>query len=98
VTADELADEEWGPVKGKGKKGKKKGKKGKADEDDEDDGFAKEAEVEEPAGDLEAKKPVEVTAEELADEEWGPVKEKKGKKGKKGKKVDEEDEGIRICI
>ncbi|KZT20635.1 hypothetical protein NEOLEDRAFT_1151208 [Neolentinus lepideus HHB14362 ss-1] len=29
--------------------------------------------------------PKEVTAEELADEEWGPVKEKGGKKGKKGK-------------
>jgi translation initiation factor 5B len=28
-----------------------------------------------------------MTAEELADEEWGPVKEKKGKKGKKGKKA-----------
>ncbi|KDR74512.1 hypothetical protein GALMADRAFT_250508 [Galerina marginata CBS 339.88] len=43
-----------------------------------------------------SKKPIEVTAEDLADEEWGPVKEKKKKdkkgKGKKGKKVDEEDE------
>jgi translation initiation factor 5B len=28
-----------------------------------------------------------VTAEDLAEEEWGPVKEKKGKKGKKGKKA-----------
>ena len=40
--------------------------------------------------------PVEVTAEQLADEEWGPVKEKgkKGKKGKdkKGKVQDDEDE------
>lgn len=37
-----------------------------------------------------------MTAEELADEEWGPVKEKGGKKGKKGKgkkaKDDDEDE------
>jgi translation initiation factor 5B len=32
-----------------------------------------------------------VTAEDLADEEWGPVKEKKGKKGKKGKKAAKED-------
>jgi translation initiation factor 5B len=32
---------------------------------------------------------VEVTAEDLADEEWGPVKEK-GKKGKKGKKKGKE--------
>ncbi|KAJ7283275.1 hypothetical protein C8J57DRAFT_1432470 [Mycena rebaudengoi] len=42
-----------------------------------------------------SKKPVEVTAEDLADEEWGPVKEK-AKKGKKGKakkgKVQEESE------
>ena len=29
-------------------------------------------------------KPVEVTADDLADEEWGPVKDK-GKKSKKGK-------------
>ncbi|KAF8509436.1 hypothetical protein BU17DRAFT_77853 [Hysterangium stoloniferum] len=41
-----------------------------------------------------AKAPVQVTAEELADEEWGPVKEKtkKGKKGKKGKAQKAEDE------
>lgn len=39
VTADDLADEEWGPVKGKkGKKGK--GKKGKAAQDDEDEDAA----------------------------------------------------------
>ena len=36
MTADELADEEWGPVKEKGKKGKKGKKKGKA-QDDEDE-------------------------------------------------------------
>ena len=39
MTAEDLADEEWGPVKEKGKKGKKgKGKKGKAqaDEDEEE--------------------------------------------------------------
>ena len=36
-------------------------------------------------GDISAPKPgVQMTAEELADEEWGPVK--KDKKGKKGKK------------
>ena len=42
----------------------------------------------------EAKKPVEVTAEDLADEEWGPVKGKKSKKGKgkKGKNDDEAEE------
>ena len=39
MTADELADEEWGPVKEKGKKAKKgKGKKGKALDEDEDEG------------------------------------------------------------
>lgn len=32
----------------------------------------------------EAKKPVEMTPDDLADEEWGPAKAK-GKKGKKGK-------------
>lgn len=36
-------------------------------------------------GEVLSKQPVEVTAEDLADEEWGPVKEKK-KKDKKGKK------------
>ena len=36
MTADELADEEWGPVKEKGKKGKKGKKKGKT-EDEEDE-------------------------------------------------------------
>ena len=35
MTADDLADEEWGPAKGKkGKKGK--GKKGKKDEEDDE--------------------------------------------------------------
>jgi hypothetical protein len=42
------------------------------------------------------KAPIEVTAEDLADEEWGPVKEKskkgKGGKGKKGQtKTDKEE-------
>ncbi|KAI0637635.1 hypothetical protein C8Q77DRAFT_378932 [Trametes polyzona] len=37
MTAEELADEEWGPVKEKGKKGKKGKKKGKAQDDDEED-------------------------------------------------------------
>ena len=51
---------------------------------------------------------MEVTAEDLADEEWGPVKEKKGgkkKKGKKGRDVEDEkvdgvveDEGELICF
>lgn len=38
MTAEELADEEWGPVKEKGKKAKKgKGKKGKVADDEEED-------------------------------------------------------------
>jgi hypothetical protein len=48
-----------------------------------------------PVEAIEAKKPVEVTAEDLADEEWGPVKEKKkDKKGKskKGKQLQDEGE------
>ena len=39
------------------------------------------------------KGPVQMTAEELADEGWGPVKDKKkGKKGKKGGKAAEDEE------
>ena len=72
---------------GKGKKDKKKNKKATVDDQAEDlDGEVA------PAP---SKAPVEVTAEDLADEEWGPVKGKKGKKGKgkKGKAAqDDEDE------
>lgn len=44
-----------------------------------------------------SKAPVEVTADDLMDDEWGPVKEKKVKKDKKGKskkanKVNDEEE------
>lgn len=63
----------------KGKKDKKKAKKGGLDLADAEDAI--------PEGEGEvtaAKNPVEMTAEELADEEWGPSKEK-GKKAKKGK-------------
>ena len=56
------------------KKDKKKNKKATVDDQAEDlDGEAA------PAP---SKAPVEVTAEDLADEERGPVKGKKGKKGK----------------
>ena len=38
MTADQLADEEWGPVKDKGKKGKKGGgKKAKLHEEEDDE-------------------------------------------------------------
>lgn len=61
-----------------------------------DDPLAAEADAEAAA----SKKPVEVTAEDLADEEWGPVKEKvkKGKKGKgkKGKAADESEDEAKI--
>lgn len=43
------------------------------------------------------KQPVEVTAEDLADEEWGPVKDKKkDKKGKSKKKTEDLDEDASI--
>ncbi|KAH9483008.1 Eukaryotic translation initiation factor 5B [Psilocybe cubensis] len=53
--------------------------------------------LEESPAQAESKKPIEVTAEELADEEWGSVKDKKKKdkkgKGKKAKQQDDEEEG-----
>ncbi|KAF7354856.1 Tr-type G domain-containing protein [Mycena sanguinolenta] len=82
----------------KSKKDKKKAKKGAVNDDADgfDDAPAAEADTEAVTA---SKKAVEMTAEELADEEWGPVKEKakKGKKakGKKEKAQDEsEDEKI----
>jgi len=51
-------------------------------------------------GDISAPKSGIVTADDLADEEWGPVKEK-GKKVKKGKakksKAEDEDETAGVC-
>ncbi|OSD01712.1 hypothetical protein PYCCODRAFT_1452538 [Trametes coccinea BRFM310] len=79
----------------KGKKDKKKDKKkggaagGDASvsfADGADPGQGSDGEAAAAKGDISApQKPVQMTAEELADEEWGPVKDK-GKKGKKGKK------------
>ncbi|KAF7433580.1 hypothetical protein PC9H_005541 [Pleurotus ostreatus] len=66
------------------KKDKKDKKKKKADFDD--DVYENNEPVAEP---VQPKGPIEVTAEDLADEEWGPVKDKKGKKGK-GKKAKED--------
>ncbi|KAL0066009.1 eukaryotic translation initiation factor 5B [Marasmius tenuissimus] len=68
-------------------KASSKGKKDKKDKKKEKKAAAPIDADDEPSDDAEApssKKPVEVTADDLADEEWGPVKEK-GKKGKKGK-------------
>lgn len=94
MTAEELADEEWGPVKTKG--GKKKGKKakGKADADeDEDIDETVEAEAVPAADSQTPKGAVQVTAGDLPDEEFGPAKEK-GKNGKKdiptSEKIEEE--------
>ena len=67
----------------------KKDKKKKAKPTSDNDEFADINEA--PSNSIESKKPVEVTAESLADEEWGPVKEKKKGKGKKGKAVEEEE-------
>ncbi|KAG9097743.1 hypothetical protein FRC06_007224 [Ceratobasidium sp. 370] len=82
------------------KKDKKKNKKGAevTFEDGPPPGEGDEAEEAAAKGDISAPKAaVQVTAEELADEEWGPVKTKKdkGKKGKKkgGGKAAEEEEG-----
>lgn len=74
----------------KGKKDKKKDKKKGVDkavdfEDGPAPGEGSDGEAAAAMGDISApKKPVEMTAEDLADDEWGPLKEK-GKKGKKGK-------------
>ena len=59
-------------IKASTTKKKDKKKKNKAVQEDEDDEIA---EGEAPVD----KGPVQMTAEELADEEWGPVKEKKKK-------------------
>lgn len=89
MTAEELVDDEWGPVK---EKGKKKGKKGKGKTNEDIDEEPSETPAELGVRD-DAKKPIEVTAEDLADEEWGPAKEKnKGKKGKKGKATKDDGE------
>ncbi|KAG8747051.1 hypothetical protein FRC10_002467 [Ceratobasidium sp. 414] len=81
------------------KKGKKKNKKGTdvTFEDGPPPGEGGEAEEAAAKGDISAPKAaVQMTAEELADEEWGPAKTKKekGKKGKKkgGAKAAEEEE------
>ncbi|KAH8115780.1 hypothetical protein DFH11DRAFT_1688413 [Phellopilus nigrolimitatus] len=60
MTADELANEEWGPVKEKGGK-KKKGKKGKVD--------AEEDEQARPPGDTEELKKSVAIADDLADDD-----------------------------
>lgn len=93
-------DEDFGglmsAIKASSKKDKKdkKKKKGGAAADIDEDAPAGDAEADDAA---ESKGPVQVTADDLADEEWGPVKEKKkGKKDKKKKgkaaKDEEEDE------
>ncbi|KAI0761761.1 hypothetical protein BC629DRAFT_1584115 [Irpex lacteus] len=97
VTADDLADEEWGPVKGKkGKKGK--GKKGKAAQDDEDEDAAPEITLASPSGAAEEKAQAPTSApapgvdEADEEEDGGPKvlskkeKEKLKKEREKAKK------------
>ncbi|KAF9526273.1 hypothetical protein CPB83DRAFT_770518 [Crepidotus variabilis] len=67
----------------KSKKEKKKKAKENTFDDTEDPNAT-------PPVDGDSKKPIEVTAEDLAEDEWGPVKSKKDKKGK-GKKAKDED-------
>ncbi|KAI0676694.1 hypothetical protein C8Q78DRAFT_1141729 [Trametes maxima] len=105
---EEEGDEDFGGLMSvikastqKGKKDKKKDKKKGGQDvsfaDGPSPGEGSDGEAAAANGDISApNKPVQMTAEELADEEWGPVKEK-GKKGKKGKKKgkaqdDEDDE------
>jgi hypothetical protein len=71
----------------KGKKDKKKSKKGVVDDDQVTQNTEADGDAAAP------KQPVEVTADDLADEEWGPVKDK-GRKAKSGKenKIKAQDE------
>ncbi|KAF8659526.1 hypothetical protein AX16_001825 [Volvariella volvacea WC 439] len=81
----------------KNKKAKEKKKKKQQDNSDEDEPATAVDNAQPEADTASSKKPVEVTADDLADEEWGPVKEKKkkDKKGKKkGKAKDEDDEEV----
>ena len=79
------------------KKDKKKAKKGPVEEDAAaaPEQFVAEDNVSTPQPIDAPKGPIEMTPDDLADEEWGPVGEK-GKKGKKAKgkkaKGDEDDE------
>ncbi|KAI0938949.1 hypothetical protein AcV5_000495 [Taiwanofungus camphoratus] len=96
-------DEDFGGlmsvIKARSKKDKKGGKKATVEvsfADGPSPGRGSDGEAAAANGDISApQKPAQMTAEELADEEWGPVKEK-GKKGKKGKakksKAQEQDE------
>ncbi|KAF9449567.1 hypothetical protein P691DRAFT_774614 [Macrolepiota fuliginosa MF-IS2] len=68
VTAEDLADEEWGPVKGK-KKDKKGKKKGKAVVEDEEEQVPKTEEVKEEAPALTTPAPVAKETAEDEDEE-----------------------------
>ncbi|KAL4241296.1 translation initiation factor 5B [Abortiporus biennis] len=78
----------------KSKKDKKKAKKSESVtfEDGPSPGHGSDTEAAEAKGDISApQKPVQMTAEELADEEWGPVKDKKGNKNKNKKAKAEAD-------
>jgi translation initiation factor 5B len=84
----------------KGKKDKKKAKKGAVDPTNgEPDGSAV-AEALDGEGVSISKGPVEMTAEDLADEDRGPTTEKKkdkkgkGKKSKRPDEVEHEDDGL----
>ncbi|RDB15518.1 Eukaryotic translation initiation factor 5B [Hypsizygus marmoreus] len=78
----------------KGKKDKKKPKKNVVEDVANGSALGEGSDAEDAPAST-SKGPIQVTAEDLADEEWGPVKEKKKKdkkKGKKGKAQDDEDE------
>ncbi|KAJ7762728.1 hypothetical protein DFH07DRAFT_956629 [Mycena maculata] len=104
--APEEDDEDFGGLMSaikatsKGKKDKKKPKKSAGSDPVNGVNDAPAGEEPDEEASVASKKPVEVTAEDLADEEWGPVKEKvkKGKKGKakKGKAQDESEDEAKI--
>lgn len=62
-------------------------------------GQGSDGEADAAKGDVSAPKAaVQMTPDDLADEEWGPVKEKKGKKGKGKKAKPEEPEDPTPCM
>lgn len=75
----------------KAKKDKKKNKKAELKDVPDEEAVPKDEPQIDPSI---SKNPVEVTAEDLVDEEWGPVKGKKDKKGKakKGKATQDDEE------
>jgi len=85
--------------KRKDKKKDKKKQKAVDFDDGPPPGQGSDGEAAAAKGDISApQKPKEMTAEELADEEFGPVKEKKGKKKKGANKPNKEEKGMCVVV